>query len=73
MSLFSKKQLKESDCCRYCKNVTVSGDEYTCKYKGTVSASFVCKKYIFNPFASRVKRVRSLDTSMFDPLDFKLD
>ena len=70
---FLKKQLKESDCCRYCKFVSTNGEEYTCKYKGSVKASSVCRKYVFNPFAPRVPRVRSLDTTMFDPLDFKID
>lgn len=72
MSLFFKK-LKENDTCRYCKNVSVNGDEYICRYKGAVKPSSVCRKYVFNPFAPRVPRVRNLDTTMFDPLDFKID
>lgn len=70
--LFHRKKLKENDCCRYCKHITKNGEEYSCKYKGVVKESFVCKKYVFNPFAPRVPRVRSLDTTMFDPLDFKI-
>lgn len=70
---FSKKKLRENDCCRYCKFALKNGEEYLCKYNGTVEAGFVCKRYVFNPFAPRVPRVRSLDTTMFDPLDFKLD
>ena len=72
MKFFGKK-LRESDCCRYCKFVKTEGEEYSCKYKGVVKPSSVCKKYVFNPFAPRVKRVRALDTTMFDPLDFKID
>lgn len=71
MGLFSKK-LKETDTCRYCKFVTKDGEVYSCKYKGEVKPSSVCKKYVFNPFAPRVPRVRALDTTMFDPLDFKI-
>ena len=72
MPIFFKK-LKETDCCRYCKHSKPDGEEYTCRYKGNVKASFVCRRYVFNPFAPRVKRVRNLDTTMFDPLDFKID
>ena len=73
MSLFSKRKQKESDCCRYCKRLVVNGEEYSCKYsKGEFKLSGICKKYEFNPFAPRVPRVRSLDTTMFDPLDFKI-
>ena len=70
--LFNRRKLKESDCCRYCKHVTKNGEEYSCRYKGVVKESSVCKKYVFNPFAPRVPRVRNLDTTMFDPLDFKI-
>ena len=74
MSLFSKKQLKESDCCRYCKYLTVDKENYSCKYsKGDFNIGGICKKYVFNPFAPRIKRVRVIDTTMFDPLDFKID
>jgi hypothetical protein len=72
MAIFFKK-LKESDTCRYCKHVKAEGEDYICKYKGVVKASSVCRRYVFNPFAPRVPRVRSLDTTMFDPLDFKID
>ena len=67
------KKLKENDCCRYCKNAKADKDTYICKYKGSVEASNVCRRYVFNPFAPRVPRVRTLDTTMFDPLDFKID
>ena len=67
------KKLKENDCCRYCKNVKADGEIYICKYKGNVEAANVCRRYVFNPFAPRVPRVRTLDTTMFDPLDFKID
>ena len=73
MSIFSKKKFKESDCCRYCKYLTENNGEHSCKYsKGEFKLSGICKKYVFNPFAPRVPRVRTLDTTMFDPLDFKL-
>lgn len=71
MPLFSKK-LKENDCCRYCKHVKKFDAGYECRYKGTVEATDVCRRYVFNPFAPRVPRVRNIDTSMFDPLDFKI-
>lgn len=71
--MFSKKKLKESDSCRYCKHFEKTEDGMgNCKYKGEVKESFVCRKYIFNPFAPRAPRLRNLDTTMFDPLDFKL-
>ena len=69
---FLFKKLKETDTCRYCKHVTQAGEEFICKYKGSVKGSFVCRRYVFNPFAPRVPRVRNLDTTMFDPLDFKI-
>jgi len=69
---FLFKKLKETDSCRYCKFVTRAGEEYICKYKGSVKPGFVCRRYVFNPFAPRVPRVRNLDTTMFDPLDFKI-
>lgn len=72
MPLFLKK-LKENDSCRYCKNVKKTDEQYICKYKGNVKAGGVCRRYVFNPFAPRVPRVRSLDTTMFDPLDFKIE
>lgn len=67
------KKQGENDCCRYCKKVSFTDGEYTCKLKGTVKASDYCNRYDFNPFAHRTPRVRSLDTTMFDPLDFKID
>jgi len=71
--MFNKRKFKESDCCRYCKYLEKNGEEYTCKYiKGEFKLSGICKKYVFNPFAPRVPRVRNLDTTMFDPLDFKI-
>lgn len=71
--MFNKRKLKESDCCRYCKKLQKDGEEYSCKYcKGEFKLSGICKKYEFNPFAPRVPRVRTLDTTMFDPLDFKI-
>lgn len=74
MPLFKKKKFKESDSCRYCKHLVADGEEYSCKYqKGEFKISGICKKYIFNPFAPRVPRQRTLDTTMFDPLDFKID
>lgn len=73
MSIFNKRKIKESDSCRYCKNLMKNGEEYFCKYaKGEFKLSGICKKYVFNPFAPRVPRVRNLDTTMFDPLDFKI-
>ncbi len=71
--MFNRRKIKESDSCRYCKNLVKNGEEYTCKYaKDEFKLSGICKKYVFNPFAPRVPRVRNLDTTMFDPLDFKI-
>ncbi|MEE0868111.1 MAG: hypothetical protein UIL37_07430 [Clostridia bacterium] len=68
-----KKKFRENDCCRYCKNAADQGNDiYVCKYKGTVKPGGICRKYVFNPFAHRIRRVRSIDTTMFDPLDFKI-
>ncbi len=69
--MFFRKKIKETDCCRYCKFMTKE-DVFICKYKGEVKESNVCRKYVFNPFAHRTPRLRTLDTTMFDPLDFKL-
>ena len=69
--LFKKRG--ENDSCRYCKKATLADGEYICKRKGKVEASGFCHAYEFDPFAKRVPRVRSIDTTMFDPLDFKID
>ena len=70
--MFSEKKPGENSECRYCKNVTVDGGVYTCRYKGKVSPSEVCRRYRFDPFAKRQHRQRNIDTSMFDPLDFEI-
>ncbi len=70
--MFFVKKLKETDCCRYCKHLKKEDEKFICKYKGEVKESGVCRKYTFNPFAHRTPRPRGLDTTMFDPLDFKL-
>ena len=69
--LFKKRG--ENDACRYCKKAALVDGEYMCKRKGKVESSGFCRLYEFNPFAKRVPRVRSIDTTMFDPLDFKID
>ncbi len=66
------KKTPPSGSCRYCKHVCEKDGTYECKYKGVVKASFVCRKYAFNPFAHRTPRKRGIDTTMFDPLDFEL-
>lgn len=71
LKLFKKRG--ENDSCRYCKKASFADGEYICKRKGKVNATDFCRLYEFNPFAPRVKRVRHVDTTMFDPLDFKLD
>jgi len=71
--MFNKRKPKESDCCRYCSFVTSDGDKYICKFKGEVKSGSLCRRFKFNPFAHRIPRVRNLDTTMFDPLDFKID
>lgn len=66
-------KLKEGATCAFCKyRGQMEGEYYICEKKGKVKPSDVCKKYEFDPFAKRVKRQRSLDTSMFDPLDFEI-
>lgn len=72
MFKFLKKR-GENDACRYCKKATLADGEYICSRKGKVEAGGFCRLYEFNPFAPRVPRVRTLDTTMFDPLDFKID
>ena len=58
MSIFSKKKFKESDCCRYCKNLSKNGEEYSCKYsKGEFKLSGICKKYIFKFPIDKLKKV----------------
>lgn len=66
-----KKKTKDGSC-RYCKNAAEENGRYICRFKGEVKASGVCRRYSFNPFAHRTPRLRSVDTTMFDPLDFKL-
>lgn len=67
-----KKKRGENDCCLYCTYFKNQDGRGICRYKGEVLKSGYCKKYKFNPFAPRIKRVREVDTTMFDPLDFKI-
>ncbi len=69
--IFRKKPGENSEC-RYCKNASMDGGVCTCRYKGEVSPSGVCRRYRFDPFAKRPHRPRNLDTSAFDPLDFEV-
>ena len=70
---FIKKKRGENDSCRYCVFARAEDDGYMCKYSGKVKGSSVCWRYKFDPFAHRTPRLRSIDTTMFDPLDFKID
>ncbi len=70
--MFFNKTPGENSECRYCKNVSETDGVYTCRYKGKVSPSGVCRRYSFDPFAKRCRRPRNLDTSAFDPLDFEI-
>lgn len=61
--------------CKYCKNGThikVSREVF-CKDMGVVSQSHICKKYEFDPFKLKVKRMRTLDTTKFSKDDFSID
>ena len=69
-----KKKLNHNACCARCKKRGApDGDFYNCTKKGRVRASFVCKKYEFDPFAVHYQRPREFDASMFDPLDFEIE
>lgn len=70
---FTKKKRGENDSCRYCVFARAEDGGYMCKYSGKVKGSSVCRRYKFDPFAHRTPRLRSIDTTMFDPLDFKID
>ncbi len=67
-----KKVLPEDAQCRYCNHIQEINGTYNCRYKGAVSPSDVCRRYRFDPFASRGYRKRVLDTTGFDPLDFDI-
>lgn len=70
--LFGKK-ISENACCARCRYRGGEEDgRYMCVKKGKVSPSHVCGKYVFDPFAPRAGKVREIDTSMLDPLDFEL-
>ena len=71
--MFNKRKIKESDSCRYCKHIQEENEKYICKFKGEVKGSHWCRKYDFDPFAHRTPRLRTVDTTMFDPLDFKIE
>jgi len=68
-----KKRKNENDSCRYCKNVQEIDGKYVCRFSGEVKGSFWCRRYAFDPFAHRTPRLRTVDTTMFDPLDFKIE
>jgi len=61
-------------CCKYCVhgvNVPLSR-EVLCKHMGVIPSKSICKKYSFDPFKLKVKRIRQLDTSKFSKDDFEI-
>ena len=69
------KNLSYPHCCKYCKYSTtpaVSRESF-CRFKNIVPASYVCKKYDFDPFKYKVSRIRSFKGTAFTAEDFKID
>ena len=62
-------------CCKYCKNSVYSSvkRECFCKFKNIVASGYVCKKYEFDPFKYKVKRIRSIKIGKFTPEDFEIE
>lgn len=67
--------LNAPHCCRYCKNgayVNIKR-EVVCRFCGIVPKSHICKKYVFDPFKYKVRRIRTLDISKYKKEDFSID
>ena len=63
-----------TDSCKYCKySVTINATRQTfCKYYGIKKLDDFCKKYTFDPFKYKIKRVRSLNSLKFKKEDFDI-
>ena len=69
------KNLSYPHCCKYCKysiSPAVSRESF-CRFKNIVPGNFVCKKYDFDPFKYKVRRIRTLKADRFNPEDFKIE
>ncbi len=62
-------------CCRYCKNGTFVPlkREVVCKYEGIVKGGYICKRYVFDPFKYKVRRIRVFDSGKYAQEDFSID
>ena len=58
--------------CRYCVYIDVSRQAF-CRFRGVVDAGGMCKKYAFDPFKYKVKRVRTLTLNKFKKEDFDIE
>ena len=69
-----KNKIIEQGSCRYCMHAKRNeNDKLICKFFSEVKGSHTCRRYKFDPFAHRTPRLRNVDTTMFDPLDFKIE
>lgn len=60
--------------CAYCARAKKLNDNYmSCLKYGVVSASYHCRKFIYDPTKRVPPRRKTLDKEIMDNLDFSLD
>ena len=59
-------------CCVYSKKLA-GLNEMSCKHKGIVSPDYICKKFSLDIMAKTARRVRTLDKSKIEKMDFSID
>jgi len=68
--LFRKKLIRS---CSYCQNGTaMDTDQIICSKRGIVSAFYSCRKFRYDPCKRIPPKMKSLDTSKYDDVDFTL-
>ena len=63
------------DSCKYCKfsvYIDVSRETF-CRFRGITESGDICKKYSFDPFKYKVKRIRTLNSTKFKKEDFEIN
>lgn len=63
------------DSCKYCKFSVYSKSlrKTFCRYRGIAEISDICKRYSFDPFKYKVRRIRALKIDKFTQSDFDIE
>lgn len=65
-------QKPDCSCCVYSKKLP-GLKELSCEKKGIVSPDYICKKFSLDIMAKTARRVRTLDKSKIEKMDFSID